>query len=401
MRRGIDSSDYQGNINWPAVVASGVSFAIIKATQGTRNVQDTFLPHRDQAPAAGIGLLGLYHFAQDGDPVAQADHFCDVVGAWRPGEFAVLDIESNEGFFTLPEAQWPSFILSWCNRVQSRIGGPVVIYMSESPAKGMPSNLARFPLWVAGYELSTPTAWEDWQVGPWIPAIWQWSSTGSVPGVDGPVDMNIAPDDLRNRLGLENTLTNVPGLDHLHPTFAARVANACRARGTTVYSGARSTEAQAELWRRYQAGTGNPANRPGTSWHEYGDGLVGGPWAMAVDFSEPYPHGEPGLIFPVAGEPWHGQPSEVSEPYRVAGADTRLPVPTPTYQEALTMQRQLVDVVNGADYLWLGPERIFTRITTGGVFDVLRAGNDVPRVEVDEATLEAFKSWASNAGFTG
>ena len=33
--KGIDVSSHQGNVNWNAVVASGVSFAYIKATEGT------------------------------------------------------------------------------------------------------------------------------------------------------------------------------------------------------------------------------------------------------------------------------------------------------------------------------------------------------------------------------
>ena len=33
--KGIDVSSHQGNVNWNAVVANGVSFAYIKATEGT------------------------------------------------------------------------------------------------------------------------------------------------------------------------------------------------------------------------------------------------------------------------------------------------------------------------------------------------------------------------------
>ena len=122
--------------------------------------------------------------------------------------------------------------------------------------------------------------------------------------------------------------TPVAGLDNLHPVFAQRVANACRARGTSVYSGARSTVRQGQLYQDYLAGRGNPANPPGTSWHEYGEGMKGGRWALAVDFAEPYPHGEPGLVFPIKGEPWHAQPPEIPEPSRVAGAENRLPAVT-------------------------------------------------------------------------
>jgi len=133
-------------------------------------------------------------------------------------------------------------------------------------------------------------------------------------------------------------------LDHLHPVFRARVL----ATGVPINSGARSHAGQSALFVCFQGrlATGhcgcaecNSANSPGTSWHEFdeanpwppADGeasqLVGGPWALAVDFAEPYPHDAPGLCFPIAGEPWHAQPTEVTEPQRVVGAWRRLPGP--------------------------------------------------------------------------
>lgn len=114
-------------------------------------------------------------------------------------------------------------------------------------------------------------------------------------------------------------------IEHLHPVFRARVLAACDEYGSSVYSGARSSERQAQLYRDFLNGTGNPANPSGTSWHEFGDDIPGGEWALAVDFAEPYPHGATGIIFPISREPWHGQPEEISEPARVAGADERLP----------------------------------------------------------------------------
>lgn len=138
----------------------------------------------------------------------------------------------------------------------------------------------------------------------------------------------------------------VSGLDHLHPVFAARVANACRSRGTSVYSGARSTERQRQLYNDYLAGRGNPANPPGTSWHEYGPGIPGGEHALAADFAEPYPHGEPGLVFPIKGEPWHAQPAEITEAQRVAGAERRLPTaaPAPSKEDQLFSQSPVYTV---------------------------------------------------------
>jgi GH24 family phage-related lysozyme (muramidase) len=167
----------------------------------------------------------------------------------------------------------------------------------------------------------------------------------------------------------------VAGLDNLHPVFAQRVANACRARGTSVYSGARSTERQRQLYNDYLAGRGNPANPPGTSWHEYGEGLKGGTYALAVDFAEPYPHGEPGLIFPIKGEPWHAQPSEISEPARTAGAERRLPaVSTPPPQPVLEEDdMRIINVAGRGIYLcspghskWIDhPDKVIELVRVG------------------------------------
>lgn len=115
-------------------------------------------------------------------------------------------------------------------------------------------------------------------------------------------------------------------LDHLHPEFRRRVL----ATGHAVNSGARATccgpSSQQYLFDHRNEPGFNPANPPGSSWHEYGTGLTGGEWALAVDFAgPPYPHGAPGFCWPIKGEPWHAQPAEVTTSKRVAGAEKRLP----------------------------------------------------------------------------
>lgn len=190
-------------------------------------------------------------------------------------------------------------------------------------------------------------------------------------------------------------------IENLHPVFRARVQNACAAYKTWVYSGARSTERQRQLYNDYLAGRGNPANPPGTSWHEYGDGIPGGRYALAVDFAEPYPHGAPGLIFPIRGEPWHAQPSEIAEPARVAGAESRMPAvtpePLPNPEGDPDMVVQLV--CEGEDWLYDSSGRIMYRITAP-IWPVLKAAK-VVRVEVERSVLTEFQNLARNAGFSG
>lgn len=77
MIEGIDVSVFQGNVNWPAVAASGIQFAICRATVGL-GIDSSFLTNARGARAAGL-LVGAYHaFETFHDPVVQAAHFVDV-----------------------------------------------------------------------------------------------------------------------------------------------------------------------------------------------------------------------------------------------------------------------------------------------------------------------------------
>lgn len=130
----------------------------------------------------------------------------------------------------------------------------------------------------------------------------------------------------------------MPDLDHLHPEFRRRVI----ATGHPVNSAARSHAHQRLLYEAYLRGQNPPANPPGTSNHEYDEtapfphigvaeeeasDLPGGCWAYAVDFhGPPYPHGAPGLHFPIRGEPWHAQPVEIGGAQRQTGQWRRLPI---------------------------------------------------------------------------
>src|SRR5262249_52944076 len=81
MLAGIDVSHWQGSINWAKVGGDGVSFAIMKATEGRSYVDPTYSTNVDGATSNGIAV-GAYHFAgpssQQGDAVAEADHFVSV-----------------------------------------------------------------------------------------------------------------------------------------------------------------------------------------------------------------------------------------------------------------------------------------------------------------------------------
>lgn len=197
-------------------------------------------------------------------------------------------------------------------------------------------------------------------------------------------------------------------LDHLHPTFRQRIEKACAVTGASILSAARSRERQAELFAAFLNGTGNSANPPGTSWHEFGDGLPGTGSALAVDFltggradralAEVRARAEEfQLCFPIKGEAWHAQPIEVADAKRVPRVPALFTMPQP--EEQLPME--FTYIVEGQDWLWLGAERIHTRCASPDVLEGLKKGNQIVGMgDRGKQFHEFLKSVAENAKFT-
>ena len=88
---GTDVSGYQpANINWTGVKNDGVSFAWVKATEGTYYVNPNFTSQLPGAASAGV-YVGAYHFARPSDDPnitgaksadSEAAYFWSVAGSY-------------------------------------------------------------------------------------------------------------------------------------------------------------------------------------------------------------------------------------------------------------------------------------------------------------------------------
>ena len=186
--RGIDVSNYQGHVDWAAVKASGISFAICKATEGTTYLDPTLGANWAGMRANGI-VRGAYHFGHPGTSAINQAHFFvnSVTGA---GGFhnssslqLVLDLEDADG--QSPAVVW-AWVQAFMAEIQSLTGRPGIIYTGYYFWKdnvGNPTNNLNAPLWIAAYTASplVPPAW------PYF-TFWQYSDAGKVPGVSGNVD---------------------------------------------------------------------------------------------------------------------------------------------------------------------------------------------------------------------
>lgn len=192
--RGIDVAVYQGNPAWPAVARSGVAFAFTKATQGVGYVNPTFAYNWAGIPAAGL-VAGAYHFPEPDEnaPEDEVAHFLATVeaqGGARAGDLLALDLEDFEG--SLARANdVGGWALAWLRRVEQLVGFKPLLYTNPSTIVehslfGYPA-LAEYGLWLANYRETMPSAPAPWE----RIAFWQHSSSGSVPGISGDVDLDV------------------------------------------------------------------------------------------------------------------------------------------------------------------------------------------------------------------
>jgi lysozyme len=182
---GIDVSYYQGDIDWQAVAADGVKFAITRVNHG--GFMD---PKFDQNWAAirEMGMLrGAYqYFNPSGDPVAQAQTFIDKVGPLQPGDLpAVIDVESTDG---LSPSAIASNVATWLELVEEATGRQPMIYTAGYFWNDNVETDAfnDHPLWTAHYTNACPYVPDPW--AQWT--IWQYTSSGAVAGISGNVDRN-------------------------------------------------------------------------------------------------------------------------------------------------------------------------------------------------------------------
>lgn len=184
--RGIDVSDYQPNVNWPAVARDGITFSFVKSTEGATFVAQTFARNWAAMKAAGI-QRGAYHFFQPASSIqGQIDLFLKTVKL-EPGDLPpVLDIETTGG---LTATQLCDRAAIWLEAVEKATLMRPIIYTYPGFWDNLgTTRFADYPLWIAHYT----TAEEPWVPGGWKTwTFWQYSDSGSVSGVSGNVDTNI------------------------------------------------------------------------------------------------------------------------------------------------------------------------------------------------------------------
>lgn len=192
---GIDVSEHQGDIDWQKVKDAGIEFAIIRVGYrtyggGEITLDTAFEKNLKNADEAGI-KVGVYFYSQAVTPeeaIKEADIVIDAIEPYNITYPVIFDWELifNDSARTdkITVDDLAESCIAFCERVKSA-GYTPMIYQNKNTSMfklDLP-RLQDYDFWLAEYN-DKPTYYYDYQ-------MWQYSSTGKVPGVNGDVDMNI------------------------------------------------------------------------------------------------------------------------------------------------------------------------------------------------------------------
>ena len=185
--RGIDISEFQGEIDFEEVRRSGIEAVYIRVGAG-EYTDEYFAENYERAKAAGL-KIGFYHYvtARSVDEGRrQARFFASLAAGREPDMRLAMDFEY---FGSLSVSQINAISEAYLDKLTALTKREAVIYSDLSNARNIFSRALaeKYPLWAAQYGADEPSAngkWREW-VG------FQYTDEGRVGGIYGNVDRNI------------------------------------------------------------------------------------------------------------------------------------------------------------------------------------------------------------------
>lgn len=201
---GIDVSKWQGNIDWAKVKASGIKFAMIRiGFRGEDGViyKDSYADYNIQNAVKNGILVGIYFNStaiSESEASEEAVYTVNAIQGYKISYPVVYDCEgfnlSSSRMNSLTNTQRTNNALAFLKYVNSS-GYDAMTYSStselENSSSWNTSSLAKYKIWVARYPATT---YPDIKVPPYSGKynMWQYTNKGSVSGISGNVDLDIA-----------------------------------------------------------------------------------------------------------------------------------------------------------------------------------------------------------------
>lgn len=190
---GIDVSKHQGIIDWDKVKTSDVKFAVLRCGYGTNKAsQDDVQWVRNATECERLGIpydTYLYSYADCVESSkSEAEHVLRLLNGRNFNGIVFYDLEDKNTAKCSPKTLG-DMAEAFCNIITAA-GYKVGIYANKYwfTSKLTDERFNKWPKWVAQYNNVCTYSGDK--------MMWQYSSSGSVNGISGRVDMNIRYTDL-------------------------------------------------------------------------------------------------------------------------------------------------------------------------------------------------------------
>ena len=191
--RGIDVSKFQGTIDWNAVKADGITFAIIRCGYrgyGTGALVEDATYRRNIQGAINAGLkVGVYFYSQainEAEAVEEASMVLSLVSGYLLPLGVYYDTEYVAGgrANAISAAQRTACAVAFCETIRNAgYKAGVYSYASWFYNNLNFANISKYNIWIAQYRDTLSFNYKY--------NIWQYTGSGRVNGISTAVDMNI------------------------------------------------------------------------------------------------------------------------------------------------------------------------------------------------------------------
>ena len=183
-KKGIDISQYQTNVDFKKVKASGIDYVIIRAGYGkyAKQKDPQFETHYKNAKAAGLDVgVYWYSYALSVEDAKLEAQTCLSVIKGKKFEYPIYFDLEEQNQFAKGRSFCDSIVKAFCGEIE-KAGYFAGLYISRSPLQQyISSSVAnKYALWIAEYASKCNYG------GAY--GMWQYSSTGKINGINGNVD---------------------------------------------------------------------------------------------------------------------------------------------------------------------------------------------------------------------
>lgn len=185
---GVDVSNYQGVIDWKKLDNQNVSFAFIKATEGSGHVDESARRNLENIAETDIKVSAYHFFSFDSAGETQASNFISVVGADEIDMPPVVDIEyySDKRKHKPDKEEAEKILRPLLENLEEYYGVKPVIYTTLPVYfRYVRENFSDYPLWIRNVNFEPDLM--DWK-------FWQYCDKGELYGYKGEekyIDLNV------------------------------------------------------------------------------------------------------------------------------------------------------------------------------------------------------------------